>query len=52
MTCVFENCHFKTNIYGTFASHKTRKDTPHSLDEFKAGKISEDPENHGTSEGA
>lgn len=36
ITCVFENCHFKTNIYGTFASHRTRKHTPHSLDDFKA----------------
>lgn len=35
VTCVFENCHFKTNIYGTFASHRTRKHTPHSLDDFK-----------------
>lgn len=35
MSCVFENCHFKTNIYGTFASHRSRKHTPHSLDNFK-----------------
>jgi len=33
--CVFKNCKFKTNICGTFASHKNRKYTPHSLDEFK-----------------
>jgi hypothetical protein len=33
--CVFENCHFKSNIYGTFASHRSRKHTPHSLDDFK-----------------
>lgn len=26
---------FKTNIHGTFASHKSRKHTPHSLDDFK-----------------
>ncbi|XP_041949691.1 uncharacterized protein LOC121709989 isoform X3 [Alosa sapidissima] len=30
--CVFENCSFKTNIYGTYASHRSRK---HSLDVFK-----------------
>lgn len=35
VSCVFKNCSFKTNIYGTFASHKHRKHTPHSLDEFK-----------------
>ena len=35
MCCVFENCPFKTNIYGTFASHRSRKHTPHTLDDFK-----------------
>ena len=35
MCCVFENCPFKTNIYGTFASHRTRKDTPYTIDDFK-----------------
>lgn len=35
VTCVFENCHFKTNIYGTFASHRSRKHTPHSVDDYK-----------------
>lgn len=34
--CVFENCHFKTNIHGTFASLRSRKHTLHSLDDFKA----------------
>lgn len=33
--CVFKNCHFKTNIHGTFASHKSRKNTPHSMDDLK-----------------
>ena len=28
MCCVFENCPFKTNICGTFASHRSRKHTP------------------------
>lgn len=37
--CVFENCHFKTNIIGTFASHRTRKHNPHSLEDFKPGLV-------------
>lgn len=35
VSCVFKNCNFKTNIYGTFAAHRSRKHTPHSLDDFK-----------------
>lgn len=35
VSCVFKNCSFKTNIYGTFALHRNRKHTLHSLDEFK-----------------
>lgn len=35
MTCVFNNCEYRTNIYSTFASHKSRKHTPHSLEHFK-----------------
>ncbi|CAI5648883.1 unnamed protein product [Oreochromis niloticus] len=35
VSCVFENCPFKTNIHGTFASHRSRKHTPHTLDDFK-----------------
>lgn len=35
MSCVFENCPFKTNINGTFASHRRQKHTPHTLDDFK-----------------
>lgn len=34
--CVFSSCDFQTNIYGTFASHKSRKHTPHLLTDFKA----------------
>lgn len=33
--CLFAHCHFKTNVYGTFASHKTRKHTPHLYSDFK-----------------
>lgn len=33
--CIFQNCNFSTNIYGTFASHRSRKHTPHSLMDFK-----------------
>ncbi|KAF3837730.1 hypothetical protein F7725_009498 [Dissostichus mawsoni] len=29
------NCNLSTNIYGTFAFHKSRKHTPHSLQDFK-----------------
>ena len=35
VTCVFKNCNFSTNIYGTFASHRSRKHTPHTLQDFK-----------------
>lgn len=35
MTCVFNNCELSTNMYSTFASHKNRKHTPHSLEHFK-----------------
>lgn len=33
--CVFKNCNFSTNIYGTFASHRRQKHTLHSLQDFK-----------------
>ncbi len=36
MSCVFENCPFITNIYRTFASHRSQKHNPHSLDDFKS----------------
>lgn len=35
VVCVFKNCDFSTNIHGTFASHKSRKHTPHTLQDFK-----------------
>lgn len=33
--CVFKDCDYSTNIYSTFASHKSRKHNPHCLDDFK-----------------
>ena len=35
VVCVFKNCNFNTNIHETFASHKSRKHTPHALQDFK-----------------
>jgi len=37
VVCVFEECDFSTNVYGTFASHRTRKHTPHSSQDFRVG---------------
>ncbi|KAK0131259.1 Sterile alpha motif domain-containing protein 3 [Merluccius polli] len=33
--CPFEGCTFKTNIYGTFQTHRSRKHNPHSFSDFK-----------------
>lgn len=33
--CVFKGCSYSTYIYTTFASHKSRKHTPHCLEDFK-----------------
>ena len=33
--CVFKGCGYKTNIYTTFHSHKSRKHNPHSVEDFK-----------------
>ncbi len=33
--CVFKDCDYNTNIYSTFASHKSRKHNPHCLEDFK-----------------
>lgn len=33
--CVFKGCDYKTNIYTTFHSHKSRKHNPHSVEDFK-----------------
>lgn len=35
VSCVFKDCDYKTNIYTTFHSHKSRKHSPHSLEDFK-----------------
>ena len=37
VVCVFKNCNLNINIYGTFASHRSRKHTPHTLQDFKEG---------------
>lgn len=34
--CVFQGCDFKTNRYGTFVTHRSRKHNPHSCKDFKA----------------
>ena len=56
MCCVFENCPFRTNIYGTFASDRSQKHTPHTIDYFNPellkrgqsceGAVSEDAEDN------
>lgn len=35
--CVFRDCNYKTNIHGTYHSHKNRKHKPHMLNDFKPG---------------
>lgn len=39
--CVFPGCDHQTNVYGTFATHKHRKHTPHTSQDFKPGIICE-----------
>lgn len=34
--CVFKNCDYSTNIYSTFVSRKSRKHSPHCLQDFKS----------------
>lgn len=50
VTCMFEGCHFKTNIYGTFHSHKNRKHNPHTLKDFKLGVVTTSASSLGSSE--
>ncbi|KAK0148560.1 putative nuclease HARBI1 [Merluccius polli] len=35
--CLFDNCSFTTNIYGTYQTHKNRKHKKYTLKDFKAG---------------
>lgn len=35
MKGVFAGCNHQTNVYGTFATHKHRKHTPHTSQDFK-----------------
>ncbi len=37
--CVFDGCEFKTNIYGTYATHRSRKHQSYSCDDLKADVI-------------
>ncbi|XP_056450915.1 uncharacterized protein LOC130386152 isoform X1 [Gadus chalcogrammus] len=34
--CVFRECDFSTNVFGTFASHRSRKHSAHSSNDFRA----------------
>lgn len=36
---MFGGCSFQTNVYGTFHSHKNRKNNPHTLKDFKPGVV-------------
>ena len=35
--CVFNDCSYKTNIYGAFNTHKWRRHNPHTIHDFKTG---------------
>ena len=39
IVCIFDGCEFKTTIYGTYATHRSRKHQSHSCDDFKADVI-------------
>uniref|UniRef100_A0AAR2L1H0 C2H2-type domain-containing protein n=1 Tax=Pygocentrus nattereri TaxID=42514 RepID=A0AAR2L1H0_PYGNA len=43
IVCVFDGCDFKTNIYATYATHKSRKHQFYSCDDFKADVIVKHP---------
>lgn len=34
--CVFRECDFSTNVFGSFASHRSRKHSAHSSNDFRA----------------
>lgn len=42
VTCMFKGCEYKSNVYTTFKSHKSRKHSLHTLVDFKDGVV------HGT----
>ncbi|KAG9264843.1 hypothetical protein AMEX_G21178 [Astyanax mexicanus] len=37
ISCIFDNCSFQTNIYGTYQTHKNRKHKKFTLNDFKEG---------------
>lgn len=37
--CVFDGCEYKTNIYGTYATHRSRKHQSYSFDDLKTDVI-------------
>ena len=39
--CMFEGCDFKSNLYGTFRSHRSRKHASSTLHELKVGLVTE-----------
>ncbi|XP_028455078.1 uncharacterized protein LOC114569461 [Perca flavescens] len=39
VTCMFKGCEYKSNVYSTFKSHKSRKHGLHSLVDFKDGVV-------------
>lgn len=41
--CAFDGCDFKTNIYGTCATHKSRKNKYYSWKDFKTDVIAKHP---------
>ncbi len=41
ISCMFKDCTFTTNIYGTFKSHKNRKHLVYSYSDFKPGIVTE-----------
>lgn len=40
--CMFDSCSFRTNIYGTYQTHRTRKHKTYTLNDFKAGIVKND----------
>lgn len=42
VSCVFQDCDHTTNIYRTFFSHKSKKHTPHTHDDFKRAVFQDD----------